>query len=77
MLGRDCQITGDATLLTEVNYSMFFRVILSNILEMAEVQTSNNCAASANNIPSSLINRFVISERTRGILPAGSPSETP
>ena len=38
-------------LLTELNYSMLSWAILCNILEMADVETPNNRATSANDIP--------------------------
>jgi hypothetical protein len=60
-------------LLAELNYSLFFWVILCNILEMADVETPNNHATSANDIPNFFINRSAISERTRGISPSRLP----
>ena len=60
-------------LLTELNYSIFFWVVLCNILEMADVETPNDRATPAKDIPNSLINRSAISERTPGILPRRLP----
>ena len=61
------------TLLTELNYSLLFWVILYKILEMADVGTPNNRATPAKDIPNSFTNRSAISERTRGMLPRRLP----
>jgi hypothetical protein len=55
-------------LLTELNYLLRSWAILCKILEMADVETPNNRATSANDIPNSLTNRSAVSERTRGFL---------
>ena len=60
-------------LLTELNYSLLSRVILFNILEMAEVETADNFATPAKGILNSFANRSAIPERTCGILPRRLP----
>jgi hypothetical protein len=49
------------TLLIKLNYSLLFWAILCNVLEMADVETPNNRATPANDIPNSFTNRPVIS----------------
>jgi hypothetical protein len=64
-------------LLTELNYLLFSWATLCKILEMADVETPNNRAASAKDIPDSLTNRSAISERTRGMLASVSAARIP
>jgi hypothetical protein len=59
--------------LAKLNYAIFFWVVLCNILEMADVETPNNPATSANDTPNSFANRSAIFERTLGILPGRLP----
>jgi hypothetical protein len=58
---------------TELNYLLLSCAILCEILEIADVETPNNRASSANDIPDSLTNRSAVSERTHGILPRRLP----
>ena len=60
--------SGRGPLLTELNYSLLSCAILCRILEMADVETPNSRATSANDIPDSFTNRSAVSERTRGFL---------
>jgi hypothetical protein len=60
-------------LLTELNYSLLPWLLLCNILEMADMDTPNNRATSANDILISFIVRSIIYERTRRISVATGP----
>jgi hypothetical protein len=53
-------------LLTELNYSLLSSAILCKILEMSDVETPNNRATSANDIPNSFTNRSAVSEEVGG-----------
>ena len=71
--GKEWCRRGGGTLVTGLNYSLLPWFLLCKILEMADVETLNNRATPAKNIPNSLINRSAVSERTRGTLPRRLP----
>jgi hypothetical protein len=63
--------------LTELNYSLLSCAILCKILEMTDVETPNNRATSAKDIPNPFINRSSISERPRGMPASVSAPKIP
>jgi hypothetical protein len=63
--------------LTGLNYSLLSYAILSKILEIADVETSNNLAASAKATLNSFTSRSAMPERTREILVSGSSIRSP